>query len=151
MWEINSNFQVLSFIVSIILGGGFSLLFDIFKAFRISFKMSGVAVFVTDIIYFLLISLLTFCYFLATTDGEIRLFIILGCFLGFIVFRFLISRYLTSALSYIIKKIIKLFSLLNYYINLLFDKISQFFIAFLNKAIKFLKKAKNIKKTLEKS
>lgn len=151
MWEINSNFQVMSFIGSIILGGIFSLLFDVFKAFRISFKMSGVAVFITDIIYFLSIALLSFCYFLATTDGEIRLFIIFGCFLGFIIFRFLISRYLTATLSYIIKKIIKIFSLLNTYINILFDKISQFFTAFFNKAIKFLKNIKNIKKTLEKS
>ncbi len=83
MWEISSNLQIANFLRAVLLGGFFCLLYDLFSAARKAGANSTAAVFLQDIFYFVIIAPITFCFLLATTNGEVRAYIIFGVFLGF--------------------------------------------------------------------
>ena len=147
MWEINSNFQILSFFYSLVLGGIYSLIYDIFKSFRLSFKFSVFWILLSDIFYFSFISIITFCFLLATTGGEVRLFILLGCITGFFIIRATLSKIFVTLLTTLLRVISKIFNYISINTIRISDYISSCFSSFFKKVSIFLK---NIKNTLKK-
>lgn len=152
MWEINSNFQVLSFLYSLCLGGIFSLIYDVFKAIRLALRFSTILTFIADILYFLIICFMSFCFFLATTGGEIRAYILIGFIIGFFTIRFILSDIIVKILSKLIKWILKILSVSDTAINGLIDKIYAIFSSIFKKLSYFFKNIENtLKKHLKKS
>lgn len=92
MWEINSLSQFISFLYALALGGIFCLFYDIFRSFRHIFKFGDIAVVFQDIIYFIIISFVTFIFLLSVTNGEIRGYILFGIALGFLICALTISK-----------------------------------------------------------
>ncbi len=87
MWEIDFAQQIKSFFYSIVLGGMFGLLYDVF---RIPFKRKGVSavvVFVADVFYFAFIGIVYFCFLLGVSNGEVRGYLFLGAALGFLAYK----------------------------------------------------------------
>ena len=113
MWEISSKFQLFSFIGALILGGIFSLFYDIFRALRKVKNFTYINIFLQDIICFAFFAVTTFVYLLSVTNGEIRGYVLIGIALGIILTYFTLSKYFLVILTWLfntIKKIIKLFS-----------------------------------------
>lgn len=148
MWEINSKLQILNFLYSIILGVMFDLFYDVFKAFRLTIKCSDFFIFIQDIIYFMIVSIVSFCFFLVFTCGEIRFYILTGLVIGFFVSRFSLSRIFVPILRWIITAII----IVRRYSRRFFRAIHNFFDVILKKVQKNLKKTlKSAKKLLKKA
>ena len=105
MWEINNNLQAVSFLRALILGFIYCICYDILKALRKVGLNSKRNVFTEDIIYFILISPITSIFLLATTNGELRFYIIIGIIFGFLSFKLTVSKFFVFILEYIFKKI----------------------------------------------
>jgi len=144
MWEISSSRQLLSFLYAVVLGLLFSFVYDILKSYRIMKKSKDYWVLLQDIFYFFTLSVITFIFFLIFTNGEIRVFILLGLLLGFVLWRLTFSSFIV----FILKKVFGL------YFNIIrfFKRKNTQFLAFLSKIGQMIiKNIKNIKNTLKKA
>lgn len=148
MWEISNNSQLFNFLLAIIAGMIFSVFYDVFRAVRICFTFKDLTVAVQDIIYFLFVSLATFCLLLITVNGQIRGYILFGIIVGFVVFKLLFSKYITKIFVFLIKilktvfiKLSGVFSLILRLLGGIFEKIIKFI-------TKIAKKVKNTCKLL---
>ena len=136
MWEIDISLQALSFLRSMALGMIYCLMYDILRTLRKNFDFSDIAISLQDIIYFLIISPVTFIFLLATTNGEVRFYIIFGIGIGFLISRATVSKILLLVSGLIISFLKKIFST----VRTVFSKTFRFIEAFLKKAENSLKK-----------
>ena len=141
MWEINSNLQILSFLYSLVFGGFFALLYDIFKALRLTNHFSSIAIFFQDILYFIIVGLISFCLFLALASGEIRSYILFGFLLGAIIWRITVSKFFVKIFKtfftlnkQFFKVVCSIFSRLEAIFEKIFKKFEIFFKKHENKA-----------------
>ena len=107
MWEISNNAQFYSFCIANLFGVIYCLFYDVFRALRKTSVFGAVAIFFQDIIYFLVISILTFMLMLSFTDGEIRVYILVGILLGFVVCNFTISLFFKKILFFLFAMVLK--------------------------------------------
>lgn len=72
------------------LGFGFLLgvLYDIFRTLRLIISSSAGFTVFADIMYFLLCTFLVFCFNLVVDNGKIRLYVLLGDLLGWLIYYF---------------------------------------------------------------
>ena len=72
------------------LGFGFLLgiLYDIFRTLRLIISSSAWFTVLADVIYFLLCAFLVFCFNLVVDNGKIRLYVLLGDLLGWLIYYF---------------------------------------------------------------
>ena len=145
MWEINNNTQLYSFFISFLFGIGYCIFYDIFRSLRKIKKHSAVVVFFEDIIYFSIIGIITFLLQLAFSAGEIRLYLLFGIFLGFIVWNFTVSKFLIRLLVFLIMCIIKAFKAIYIFSDKIFTQISAFIAKIGSKIKKTLKKSQKTK------
>ena len=90
MWEIGINNQATTFLLSVVLGVGFSFLYYIFKIIRSVKKQKFITVFILR------------------TNGEIRLFCFCGAFIDFVLFSITLSKVMMLCVNPI-RKICKFF------------------------------------------
>lgn len=148
MWEISNNTQLYSFFISCIFGIGYCIFYDIFRSLRKVKKHSAIVVFLEDIIYFSIIGIVTFLLQLAFSAGEIRLYLLFGILLGFIVWNFTVSKFLIMILVFLIKYIMKTFKVAYIFLDKIFKQLS----AFIDKiGLKIKKNLKKSPKTKNKS
>ncbi len=140
MWEISNNFQILSFLYSIILGAGIALIYDIFRAFRLCFNTKNITVFVQDIIYFIIISNLIFLFLISTTKGEVRGYVLLGICIGFVVSNMSISKVFLICITWVLRFFLGLMKKFLGRFNYISDKIICFIEKIFKKGIKCFKK-----------
>ena len=103
MWEINLTEQSTTFLLSILLGAIFCFVFDITRGIRLFGLNSKLAVFLTDIFYFLCISFINFCFFLTRESGQVRGYVFIGEIIGFFIFRLTFSKFIMILLALINK------------------------------------------------
>ena len=151
MWEIDIKLQLINLLYSAVLGGFYCLLYDIFRAIRMTVKCSDIAVFIQDILYWSILAPITFCYLMIATNGQIRGYIILGIIIGFIFVRYTVSFILIKIYSLILKGLIWLFSVFTRIKSAVFNRILQIFDDFTKFIKKIFKKGINtLKKLLKK-
>ena len=92
MWEINLTDQSTTFLLSMLLGAIFCFIFDITRGIRLFCLNSKLAVFFTDVIYFLVVSFINFCFFLTRESAQVRGYVFIGVIIGFFVFRLTVSK-----------------------------------------------------------
>ena len=155
MWEINNTAQAISFFYSLLLGMIFCLLYDLLRVWRAFFHLSDIVIFFQDIIYFIVISFVTFIFMIPLTNGEIRGYIIVGIFLGFCICFFTVSRFVFEILKFIFSKIKGFFKCLFKFFYTNFAKADNFIAEKLKKlkncCKKGLKKVKRMLYTKEQS
>ena len=151
MWEINNTVQAVDFLRAIIFGIFICAFYGFFAANRKIGYSTDFLVIIQDIIFLLVISPLIFIFLLATTNGEIRLYVGIGLLLGFYIFKITLFKIYVVVIS-------KFFMLIKFFFNFLyqiFNKIVGFSNLLLKKMVKklsFFKKAVNsLKKGLKKS
>lgn len=80
--------QTQSFLVSFGFGFILGILYDIFFIVRLLISKSKTALIISDMLYVAVASVLSFSMFLVVTDGEVRMYVIFGELLGFLVYYF---------------------------------------------------------------
>lgn len=136
MWEFTNSDQLVSFFVSLLFGVFYCLFYDLFRAVRRVFKSSYIAIFAEDIIYFLVISFVTFFLLLAYAKGEIRVYILAALFFGFLLCRVTVSKYVLNIFDFFLRLVFAVFLYIKRFIG---GKILLFFSLF-DKFLKFCKK-----------
>ena len=144
MWEIDFSEQVYTLIRSLLLGGAFCFVFEVYTAVAHRWRWNKLVVFFTDVIVFLLAGVFDFCFFLATTNGEIRGYVFAGQLIGFICFKLTLSRLLKVVLLLffrlidLVKKILKRYALkpINSFFKRFYEKIHKY----TQKTLVFIKK-----------
>jgi|GEM_PF-4315100 len=142
--------QIVTFIIFLGLGVIFCGIYDIYRAVRYEIKPSKLLIFFADTFYVLFLTFIIFSACLVRTNGQIRIFALVGCFLGWILIRFTLSRWICNFFRMIIrgiKRIIrfinrKIVSPLRIKIPLHFERIKIKLKNIKNKYIKYSKKDK---------
>lgn len=151
MWEIDIALQFYYCLLSAVLGGIFCIFYDIFRAVRLAVKFSDTAVFLQDIIYFFVLSIATFSFLLATTNGQVRIYVLVGMSLGFVIVRYTVSCVLMKIYSLLLKIILSVIRRLSVVKNMIFSYFERIFSSFFKNSKKILKKpANSLKKLLKK-
>ena len=91
MLNISVAGQTVSFAAAFLVGAALCLVYDLFRILRQAFRPSALSAFVQDIIYWLLVALVTFGLLLVRCSGVIRGYAVLGEVLGFVACRNSIS------------------------------------------------------------
>lgn len=89
---LSFTFQLKLFLVSICFGFFSSAIYNIFFVFSKTVKLNKIIKGLIDLIYWLLLSIMLFLIMLKTNFGEVRPFVILGCFLGMIFYLLLLKE-----------------------------------------------------------
>lgn len=84
--EITVTQQTWSFLLSVALGGALGACYDVFRILRVAFKHSMVAVAVEDLLFSALSIAATFLFLLEVQQGELRMFLLLGQGIGFVLY-----------------------------------------------------------------
>lgn len=78
--------QMLTFLISCLVGAALGLLYDLFRIFRIIVPCSRLAVLLLDILFFILCTAATFLFLLLSNSGTVRFFILEGELLGAVLY-----------------------------------------------------------------
>lgn len=144
MWEIDHAGQIYAFIASLLMGGGFSLLYEIFRLIRNAKGIRGFFLFLLDLLYCITVAMVGFCFFLVYTDGEIRGYVWTGFVLGFLAFAKTVSPFWYRLLSLALVCVLKLIGIPKRLIFTPLDrflkKIGIFLIKMCKKSYFFVKK-----------
>ena len=100
--------QMLTFLFSIIIGIVICLWYDFFRIIRLCRRFGQLAIFIQDILFWVVSALLTFFLLMARCDGVPRFYVFFGEAAGFIVCRLTLSRVLMK-ISGAVVKVIKRF------------------------------------------
>lgn len=142
------NNQAFLFLVFLLNGVIIGLIFDFFRILRKSFKTTNIITYIQDILFWILTGIsIIFCMY-KFSDGEIRLFMLLGIILGFLLYLLMFSSFIIQICVFIIKyikKIIKyiiklIISPLNMIYKLFYKLIFNLIHIFIIKRHKFYKK-----------
>jgi spore cortex biosynthesis protein YabQ len=111
--EISIAQQTIAFLTACLFGMALGAIYDIFRIFRIAIPCGKIAVFIQDIIFWIICATLSFLFMLYTNTGEIRAFYIFGELLGFCIYYFTIGILVfksAKAVTQFIKKLLRLFA-----------------------------------------
>ena len=97
--ELNVARQTIGFLLSILLGGSFGVLYDCFRVFRLFILKNPILVFIEDVLYFFICSVITFGFLIEYTDGSIRLYALAGIFFGAFIYYLTIGRIVFAAVK----------------------------------------------------
>lgn len=101
--------ELFEFLVFCLVGSLSSFLFDTLRALDF-FKKTGVVVcFLKDLVYWIIITLTVFLICLKYTDGEIRLYMMLGIFAGACLYFNTVSKYVLKILYFLFNILKKTF------------------------------------------
>lgn len=117
--------QVQIFWYSFILGLFLGVIYDVFRIFRLAFNSKKWGIFFQDILYFVIISLITFFFGIIFNNGEIRYYILTGQFIGWIAYYISIGKIVYKYSKSFLKFVNKLFSFLFYPLKVNFNKLSK--------------------------
>ena len=107
MWEISNTDQIATVLYSFVLGITSCLFYDIFRGIRKNFKCKNAAVFVQDLIYFIISAFFFFLFFFVRTNGEIRGYILAFALSGVIFCRATLSKIWFRITSFAMKSLKK--------------------------------------------
>lgn len=100
--------EALLFLCSCLLGAGFGIVYDGFRVLRLFLPSGEKIVFIEDGLFFLIITAVNFLFFLSRTYGELRLFLLIGEFLGFLIYYLTAGRAVYFLMLHLSKGIKKL-------------------------------------------
>lgn len=84
MWEIDIGLQSTGLLWAVLLGVLSAVLYNVLRAVNKVFCPNSVIVFLMDIFYWVILTLVFFIYFMVFTNGQVRLFAFFGALAGFI-------------------------------------------------------------------
>ncbi len=109
MGEIDLEYQALTFLLSCLLGVVFCMIYDFIRVFHNHSPKNGFLIFAVDVLYFIVLAVITYLFLLLRCLGNIRIFVFIGEAIGFMVFRKYLSNYLLKFAELILKIINKIY------------------------------------------
>ena len=106
--EISMTEQGIVFLFSCVVGVLLGAFYDVFRILRVAFKPKWVVVFFQDIIFCVVSSLVIILSIYYTNSGQVRLFGLTGCFLGFVLYHLTIGKFIMFISTKIIEFIRRL-------------------------------------------
>lgn len=109
LYSVSLAKQTANFLLSLGLGFITGALYDVFRIVRICISKGKIAFIISDILYFLVLGVLTFTFCLTVNEGELRFYILFGELVGFCIYYFSLGVVIFSISEKIIitiKKII---------------------------------------------
>lgn len=150
MWEINVGNQVVTLAFSLCLGGISCALYDVLRASRKAGFNSFITVLITDIIFWIVSAFITFIFLMARTYGEIRAYVFMGELIGFVLYRFTLSRLIFPLFKIFFEGIQKVRVYFNTVLKILYYKTESTILKFYSFVAKNFKRViKSIKKLLK--
>lgn len=110
MYNVHQSEQTVIFLTSLGVGFLLGILYDVFRAIRLSLTKSRTATIIFDILYFFTFGFFSYIFILALNKGEIRSYIIIGEIIGAVFYYFsfgIVAIRLTDKFVAIIKRIKK--------------------------------------------
>lgn len=101
----NNLVQLYSFFIFTLLGVIISIIFDIFRILRKTFKTPDIITYIEDILFWIITGTITLIAIFLFNNGELRIYIFLGIAIGSILYMLFISRYFIKANVFIINLI----------------------------------------------
>lgn len=111
--ELSLKAQTVAFLITVLSGVLYGMIYDVLRIFRIAVKHKAIAVFIEDLLFFTVIAFLTFLLALAQERGEIRFYHILGETLGFVIYYLTLGEAVLLAADRIIALLRFIFRLVN--------------------------------------
>ncbi len=100
--------QTRLFLMSFGFGFLLGVVYDLFRIVRLTLTRGKAAVFVMDVLYFLLAGIAVFIFMLAYNSGEIRFYLLLGILLGFLIYYFTFGAFVLKWSNRIIRALRRL-------------------------------------------
>ena len=144
--------QITIFLFAMLLGAFLSLFFDGFRIMNAVLKVNLKRIFFEDVIYFVLSAIITFTYILVMNSGEIRVYIVLGEAIGWLIYRVTVGKFVYKLILTVVKFLSKWLSKLKrFFISKIpRDKMRKLTNKFKTMKSKFIKNSKSPKKFLQK-
>lgn len=144
--------QITIFLFAMLLGAFLSLFFDGFRIMNAVLKVNLKRIFFEDVIYFVLSAIITFTYILVMNSGEIRVYIVLGEAIGWLIYRVTVGKFVYKLILTVVKFLSKWLSKLKrFFISKIpKDKMRKLTNKFKTMKSKFIKNSKSPKKFLQK-
>ena len=89
--EITVAEQTYAFLFSLLTGAALGVFYDVFRVLRIAIRPGKAAIVIQDAIFFVVCGAVTFVFMLTENYGQIRIFLILGELMGFMLYYFTIG------------------------------------------------------------
>jgi len=124
----NNLEQLIDFIYFIITGMILSIVFDIFRILRRSFKTSDIITNIEDVIFGITTGIILLTSIFLFNNGELRLYIFIGIALGIVIYMLFISKYFIKLNVFLINFMKKIIILLTKPFIILFKFIKNIFL-----------------------
>ena len=108
--SVSGQLQV--FGLSVLLGVGLGLVYEVFRLLRLAFFSQKTVVFVQDVLFSLTALVSTFVFVVAVNEGQLRFFLLIGELCGFMVYYFTLGTLIFHLSSLIIGTVRKMLSFL---------------------------------------
>ena len=143
--------QLTTFGLSVLLGVLFCLLYDVFRALHIEVFRCFWSVFISDILYWMLILFFAYSFLLIFCNGNVRVYVLFGNALGFALCRFTLSKLFVKFCIIVVRLIRKLieyiqipFVIFSGIMSIMYEKLCLFSKKIVN--ILFKKKKKHLER-----
>lgn len=140
MWEISIQSQLMGTLYSIPAGAAFCLLYDLIRIVRRCVRPRPAVDFLLDVFYWVICAFATFSLFLVFSSGQIRWYVFFGLLVGFLLFRFTLSRWIIRLSFFLIDRLCRLFRRVGGFLRPKCRKIFAFFRKMFKKGGDLLKK-----------
>ena len=95
--------ETITFLVFVVMGMVFSVIFDVFRAIRKVKKMKNMTIYFQDILYFLIIGTILLLIIINYMNTELRVYLILAIILGVIIYISTVGNLVMNLLSTLMK------------------------------------------------
>lgn len=100
---VSVSSQAYVFLCSIIGGMAIALVYDFFRIFRKAVKTGSLVTYFQDLLYWIIAAVILFLTFFYSNDGELRVYLFIGAFLGVVLYSLLFSKIIMNSSLFIIK------------------------------------------------
>ena len=150
MYIVSQSEQAVIFLASLGIGFLLGVLYDFFRAIRLSITKGKVAVIVFDLLYFFMVAFFSYIFILAANKGEVRSYIIIGELLGAVFYYFSLGFALMKLTDKFVLLLNRLYSLIFKIISFPFRLIKSAFSKFFCKLKAFFEKSEKKSKKIQK-
>lgn len=129
--------QTLVFLRACLLGAALGALYDVFRILRIAIPASRGIIAAQDLLFFVLAAIATFLFLLTSIDGSVRVFLMVGEALGWVLYYFTLGQLVMRVSKTIIAAIKAVFRFLLRYLLAPIYRLIYSFITLLLRPIRF--------------
>ena len=97
--------KIFIFLFSLILGLVLVIIYDVFRIVRMIINSKNVAVFIQDVLYFIISGIITFIFVLGVNSGDSRFYILAGEGIGWIIYHITLGEIIYKYSSKIVSSI----------------------------------------------